>query len=157
MHTFSLKSFAVSLLVGTVLGANPTTLNAITAESTYDNARLPYTREVSPLDLWIEKLIVLESNGRTDVRVLDVNNRYSYGCLQFQKRTFRAYGVKYGVISETENIDEKIYECELQKALARLMIEDNHENWKHWYTSVRVRKLGPPPLPHGRELARSNK
>ena len=99
----------------------------------------------SPLDLWIEKLIVLESNGKEDIKILDHNGEHSFGCLQFQKETFEEFGLKYKLIIPDAELDNLLYDCDLQKEMARKMIEDNYNNWRHWYTSVKIKKLGLPP------------
>ncbi len=99
------------------------------------------------LDLWLDKLALLESNGREDIKILDVNGRYSYGCLQFQMRTFLQMDGKYNVLSDTEkaNPGKSIYDCSLQKRIARAMLKDNPKYWRAWYTSVKIQKLGLPP------------
>lgn len=99
------------------------------------------------LDAWIDGLIQKESSGKTNIKILDTNNRYSYGCLQFQMPTFIAYGKKYGIISGTEaNLESLIMSCSLQRAIAKKMILDDSDNWRHWYHSVYTRGLGLPPL-----------
>lgn len=105
------------------------------------------TTVTDKLDAWLNGLIQKESSGRTNIKILDVNNRYSYGCLQFQKPTFIAYGRKYGFVSgEEANLESLLMSCSLQKAIARKMILDDASNWRHWYTSVAVKNLGLPPV-----------
>lgn len=99
----------------------------------------------SPLDLWIEKLILLESEGKRGIKILDHNGEYSFGCLQFQKETFEEFGLKYNLIIPDAKLDDLLYNCDLQKEMAKKMIEDNYNNWRHWYTSVKIKKLGLPP------------
>ena len=99
----------------------------------------------SPLDLWLEKLIVLESNGKENIKILDNNGEHSFGCLQFQKGTFEEFGLKYRLITIDDDTDNLIYDCQLQKEIAKNMIEDNYNNWRRWYTSVKIKKLGLPP------------
>ncbi len=99
----------------------------------------------SPLDLWLEKLIVLESNGRKNIKILDHNGEHSFGCLQFQKETFEEFGLKYKLIAPDDEITDLLYDCQLQKEIAKKMIEDNYNNWRRWYTSVKIKKLGLPP------------
>jgi hypothetical protein len=99
------------------------------------------------LDAWLDGLVQRESNGRTDLKILDVNGHYSYGCLQFQMPTFIAYGRKYGVISgDEDNLGTLIMSCKTQRTIARKMILDNPSNWRHWYTSVAIKNLGLPPV-----------
>lgn len=99
----------------------------------------------SKLDSWIEKLIVLESGGYKNLKVLDDNGKHSFGCLQFQKTTFEEFGRRYGFIAGGDNIDKIIYDCDLQKAIAKRMIKEDRGNWRRWYTSVMIKKLGLPP------------
>jgi len=92
------------------------------------------------LGKWIERLVHQESSGRADIKILDVNDRYSYGCLQFQEATFVSYSKRY---FGTSNLS-KLYDCQYQKQLARRMLEEDINNWRHWYNSTR--KIGLPPL-----------
>ena len=101
--------------------------------------------EPTPLDLWLEKLIEKESNHKERVRIVDTNGRYSYGCLQFQEGTFRAYGTRYGLVTPKANIESVVYDCNLQKQIAKRMILEDRSNWQHWYTSVKVKNIGLPP------------
>ncbi|MEK7608179.1 MAG: hypothetical protein AAB495_01225 [Patescibacteria group bacterium] len=147
MYPIGTKKLAVLMAVGTVLGGFlPTTLNAITTAATYEEIPSIQIQEAQELDRWIERLILLESEGRTNITILDVNNKHSFGCLQFQKATFVSYGKRYGLLGSSDDVMKKIYDCELQKKLAKRMIEESHRNWRHWYTSVQVKKLGPPPV-----------
>lgn len=90
------------------------------------------------LDSWIEKLVQAESGGREDIVILDVNNKYSHGCLQFQRGTFDSFSARYG-------IEGDIMSCDFQKKLAKLMLVENRGNWRHWQNSVK-RKVGLPPM-----------
>jgi hypothetical protein len=116
-----------------------TVSSALYAEPAIEN------KAPSPLDLWIDKLVYLESEGKEHLKVLDQNGYYSYGCLQFQMATFEAYAGKYGFFTTDDNAETLIYDCGLQKAIAKRMIEDDANNWRHWFTSVKVRNLGFPP------------
>lgn len=102
-------------------------------------------KEASALDLWLEKLAEVESHGRDRIKILDVNGKFSYGCLQFQEWTFRNYGQKYGVLKDAADWESKIYDCSVQKLIAKNMIRDNYVLWQSWYTSVVIRDLGLPP------------
>ncbi|GEM_PF-3221734 len=99
----------------------------------------------SPLNYWIEKLIALESEGKSNIKVLDWNGLHSFGCLQFQMDTFEEYGLKYKLLSPDDDLDKLIYDCDLQKEITRRMILENPGNWKKWYMSVTVKGLGLPP------------
>lgn len=110
--------------------------------------------KLDPLGAWINKLAHKESEGKTHVKILDHNNQYSYGCLQFQMATFKSYVHKYDLLPEAEDkeLENMIYDCDFQKILARAMIEDDYTNWRNWYTSV-TKKIGLPPRPQNEELA----
>ena len=161
MHSL-LKNLAVSALVGTaVLGSvYPATLNALTTADEYKipsgfafafnipvPAKEPVLEVTEPdaLDLWLERLIQKESRGKAVIKILDVNHKYSYGCLQFQEWTFRAFGEKYGLVKKGAKLEPLIYDCELQKQIAKRMIQDDYKLWQSWYTSVVIRDLGLPP------------
>ena len=92
------------------------------------------------LENWIEKLVYYESNGITDVVVLDWNNKYSYGCLQFQEETFRGFVDGFNLLPNAtyEEVMNFIYDCDFQKQLAFKMIDKRYENWRHWYYSIVV-------------------
>lgn len=100
------------------------------------------------LNHWIDGLISKESEGKEHVKILDSNNKYSYGCLQFQLDTFREFSQRYKLFPDVEmgEYENLIYDCNLQKKLAKEMIKENHDNWRHWYTSVKVKGLGEPPI-----------
>ncbi len=102
-------------------------------------------QETSALDLWLAKLADKESHGEDHIKILDVNGHYSYGCLQFQEWTFKNYGKKYGILKNTADWENQIYDCNLQKQIAKRMIEDDYILWQSWYTSVVIRDLGLPP------------
>src|SRR5258706_9513488 len=132
MHHY-FKNLAVSMAVGTaILGMHPATLNAITATTSYQTPALrpaeatietPVSvHEATPLDVWLEKLAYIESHNRAGEKTLDVNGQYSYGCLQFQEGTFRNYGRKYGLVAPGIKLEPTIYNCELQKKIAKHMI-----------------------------------
>lgn len=99
----------------------------------------------SPLDYWLDKLAYLESEGKNNLKILDVNGLHSFGCLQFQMGTFREFGLRYGYFGENDDLSKLIYNCNLQKSIAKRMLEENRDYWKKWYTSVIVRGLGLPP------------
>jgi len=150
MGIFTLQPLILSMAVGTVFGssaamANP---NAIT-EIRFNNQDSAVIVEapkstIADLKKWIQKLKMAESEGRNDIKILDNNGQYSYGCLQFQEPTFRGYGAAYGLIDkDLENIEDAIFDCQLQEKLVLRMLLDDYDNWKHW--KVTVRKIGMPP------------
>ncbi len=97
------------------------------------------------LDSWLKKLVFLESEGKGNIKVLDSNGLHSFGCLQFQMGTFKEFGLKYDLISKDDDLNKVIYDCALQKEIAKKMIQENPGNWRRWYTSVMIRGLGLPP------------
>ena len=91
------------------------------------------TVEIDKIDGIVPKLIDCESGGRVDVAVLDTNNKYSYGILQFQLDTFYSFGKKYGILDK--NLTKKealnlIMKPSLQIKIARKMIENGEGG--HW-------------------------
>jgi len=75
-------------------------------------------------DVWINDLAFCESQYR-DVTVLDTNDKYSYGVLQFQMGTWLAYGKAFGATADN------IHESMIQHAVARSMLDAGLESqWK---------------------------
>jgi hypothetical protein len=76
----------------------------------------------------IDKLIELESSGNPKaINFLDRDGTASFGCLQFKPTSFRGYGIRYGFFGEKVSWDwlmTKIFDCDLQKQIARAMILD---------------------------------
>lgn len=79
---------------------------------------------------WIEKLVLEESSGKEDIQIIDSNGLYSTGCLQFQNSTWEEQTKKYNLI----HLDK--FNCEDQKQLAYVMLDDNYKNWARWRCSV---------------------
>lgn len=139
MH-YKTKNLAVAIAVGIVfLGATqPVPTKAVTAVNAYSESTVPSVtaqakiasplkvEEITALDIWIERLAQKESEGRERIKILDVNDKYSYGCLQFQEWTFKAYGAKYGILKDTANWENAIYDCNFQKQLAKKMIQNEY-------------------------------
>ena len=104
---------------------------------------LPFAELVAtttPQDLWIEKLIDCESGGNEKVKVWDTNNQWSFGLLQFQMKTWLAYGKKFGATKEN------IYDPDLQQKVAKYMLDK--DLWKHWFTCGKLvqKSLGKYPV-----------
>lgn len=78
---------------------------------------------------------------------LDSNNRYSYGCLQFQEATFISSVKRYKLLPQAEDheIMNFIYDCEFQKTVAREMFLSEKDAANHWFTSIY--KGHPPARP----------
>lgn len=87
--------------------------------------------------VWIDALAECESQGNPDIPPhVDTNGYYSYGLLQFQLSTWLKYGKDFGATREN------IHDGELQKAVARDMLDNGGRN--HWYNCAKVveRTLG---------------
>jgi hypothetical protein len=140
-------SYPGDLYATTVTGTVPPVTLARNAELKPEAKGVLTVEEPSSMDIWLAKLAYQESRGKTRIKVLDVNGKYSYGCLQFQEGTFRTYALKYGFISPATPTESKIYDCELQKTIAKLMLAENYSNWRAWYTSSKLKSVGLPPKP----------
>ena len=96
--------------------------------------------EITP-DPKVEWIVALHNceNVNSVQKVLDTNNKFSYGYLMFQMKTWLDYGKDFGTTRGNISDDE------LQKTVARKMLDDG--GWRHWYTcALSVRKsLGPYP------------
>lgn len=99
---------------------------------------------------WLDRLAEYECRDCGDgFKRLDSNEKYSYGCLQYQAETWLTWGKRYGFIAvEQQNIDDRIYDCGLQKEIAYALWQDEsyttYEKARNWYTSIYVRGLGLP-------------
>jgi hypothetical protein len=88
---------------------------------------------------WLDALEKCESTGSTTVRVLDSNDRYSYGILQFQAATWLSYSAQFGTSMEN------IYDKDLQETVAFHVLDNG--GWSNWYNCGRgiITRLGPWP------------
>lgn len=156
VNSYEIVSYATNLKAEANIDAKPAKIVAYAstigettqAKGNMANAKVSILKGPDKLNQWLDKLIQTESQGRTDIKILDVNDRYSYGCLQFQMPTFVAYGHKYGILSGNEsnsNLESLIMDCSIQRAIARHMILDDTSNWRNWYNSV-VMRVGYPPI-----------
>ncbi len=99
------------------------------------------------LDPWLDALMLKESGGRSTFDglpyIIDTNGKRSYSCFMFQEATFAAYSKRYGITGSIED-------CQTQRRVAKAMIQENRNNWRHWYNSVMTYKgrpgIGLPPL-----------
>ena len=98
------------------------------AVSAYYVTKDPYIREI------VAHLATCESGNRSDIRILDTNNKYSYGLLQFQAETFTGYGYGYKLLPQAEKGEymNLIYDGEFQKSVAYKMLEEDINNVRHW-------------------------
>lgn len=102
------------------------------------NANLP--PKVTPLnaDEIISRLMECESQRNNNIKVLDVNKRYSYGALQFQRETLLYFSRRYGL--RTELMEEDLYNASLQREIAKKMILEDKNNLRNWL--ICARRLG---------------
>lgn len=128
----------LALLASILATAMATTTPIITPPATINletvrEVRVEPQAELTPLqEEWLSKLEQCESSGSTTIKVLDVNNKYSYGRFQFQSQTFLGYGKEYGLIAtSTTKAEPLIYDGELQKQIAHRILLDGGE--KHWF------------------------
>jgi len=106
------------------------------------HAEAPQLSYDQKLDLWIEQVRHEESGGMDMLVILDTNNKYSYGCLQYQMATWNHYSKKYGV-------DAEIMDCDAQKEVTRHIIKYENDGWRNWWTTVVKKGVGKPPVFEG--------
>lgn len=86
-------------------------------------------------DEWIENLHQCESGGRNEITILDSNNEYSFGGLQFQLSTWMSFGKLYGILPQEFTNKEGlllIHSYSVQKAIAKEMLDDKLSyHWKN--------------------------
>ena len=151
-RNISIAALAVVVAVAAIIfAAIPLTSTEVVYERP-DEAVPPVEVKKDALDLWIDELAEYECTGCAKdpykiIAVLDNNNKYSHGCLQFQEATWIGYVGQYDLMPHAEPHERmnRIYDCPFQKQVAKLMIEEDWNNWRHWRTSVEVKGLGYPP------------
>ena len=146
--SITLKLSPLVIALTAALGALPASSpKATNGKTPFDNYLVtnPPASTSDQLDLWIERLIEVESGGRSHLTVLDRNGRVSRGCLQFQDLTLIACVRKHGFFPNAQDseLPNLAYDCRVAKNVARAMILDSPNNWRHWLSSVR--KIGLPP------------
>jgi len=89
-------------------------------------------------DVWIAHLHICENDVNKE-KILDSNDKYSYGYLMFQMDTWLSYGKPFG--ATMKNISDPV----LQTRVARSMLDDGE--FYHWKTCVRktTKKWGAYP------------
>jgi len=90
------------------------------------------------LENWVQQVRWEESRGHDMLVILDTNNKYSYGCLQFQMATWNNYSKKYG-------ITEEIMNCDAQIKLTKLIVQNEKKGYDNWWTTVHKKGVGLPP------------
>lgn len=154
----TIKKLVLSMVVGLAfvgsifhtppktVAAPPQPLVMAVADSTVSlNPNAPLTRYTNvlgskdSLDTWLIALGEKESGNKAHIKHLDSDGNYAYGCLQFHMGTWLSYGKSQGATVEN------IYNCNLQRAVARKMILDKYTNWKHWKYTVLHKGIGLPP------------
>jgi hypothetical protein len=106
-------------------------------------SRFPYDKHIE----WIiDEINKCENFGRWDNNViLDTNNKYSYGGLQFQMTTFVGQGIYYGVLPRDTSFSkakEIIFTEEIQREIARGMIRDKKAHTTlGWFNCWRKQRL----------------
>ena len=133
--------FAISLLVIGLLAGS----GGLKMPLSISEAELPVKVEVDYLDSqpqYIKDLIQCESGGNWNAKVLDVNNRYSYGGLQFQSKTAWIYNEKYKVLPDLElnELPNVINDPYFQVELAKKILAENG-GFKNWLVCAKMTGL----------------
>lgn len=118
--------FILAVLLG--VPANPTVLSVPVAEA----APLATIEQFD----WLHELEQCESTGSTTVKVLDTNDKYSYGVLQFQMATWLKYGKDFGTAANN------IYDKDLQEQVALSILNAGGQD--NWF--VCSKRIGNYPL-----------
>lgn len=97
--------------------------------------------DLTPQQMWVEKLAYCENRNHVS-RVLDSNDKYSYGDLQFQMDTWLRYSDTFH--TRRENIQDP----ELQRIVALYILNSGGwRNWKNCATKFVIPSLGEYPIP----------
>ena len=101
-------------------------------------------------DVWRSALEWCESRGvKNAINPKDKDGTASYYSWQFKPSTFKAFGIKYGVLpKETTNaqIPELIKDYQLQKDIVGYMILDKSTRWEQQFPDCVKKKIGRPPI-----------
>ena len=133
--------FTISLLVIGLLAGS----GGLKMPLSISEAELPVKVEIDYLDSqpqYIKDLIQCESGGNWNAKVLDVNNRYSYGGLQFQSKTAWVYNEKYKVLPDLElnELPNVINDPYFQVELAKKILAENG-GFKNWLVCAKMTGL----------------
>lgn len=81
-----------------------------------------------------------ESGNRDDIKILDVNGKYSYGLFQWQEQSWIFYSKKYGLFpfAEDQEMMNFIYDRNYQTKLTRLVLQEPNGwlNWKNCFLKL---------------------
>lgn len=99
-----------------------------TAQIAPESPETAYYPQPDELRKMVDRLAQAESGSNPRaINWKDRDGTASFGCLQFKPTSFRDYGIKYGYFGEKVNwnwLMTAIFDCELQKQIAREMILD---------------------------------
>ncbi len=93
------------------------------------------TSKVDTLSPLIDKLAMCESGGDPMALNPQDGGSRSSGVLQFKDSTFIHYAKRYQLFPNAEDAEilNFLNDAEYQKQLAKLMLDENPNNWRHWY------------------------
>lgn len=117
--------FWILVLIATSL------LLRVSREWTYEPEKVEQQDKLGAL---IDQLAMCESGGlATAVNPFD-GGSHSRGVLQFKDSTLIHYTKRYNLLPEAEDAEilNFIFDADYQKKLARLMLDENINNWRHW-------------------------
>jgi hypothetical protein len=75
---------------------------------------------------------LIECESRWDDKAVGDNGK-AQGILQFHFETFKRYSLKYKIVLTEEEAKEKWKDKEYQIKTAYYMLEEDKNNWTHWY------------------------
>ena len=82
-----------------------------------------------PREIWLDALQKCENENHVK-KILDSNNKFSYGDFMFQMDTWLMYGKKFGATRDN------IASSSLQRIVARNML--NKDGWRHWFICGKI-------------------
>ena len=99
-------------------------------------------------DIWIDKLVICESSGKETAVNWNDKGSPSYGLLQYKVGTFVFYAKRYNLFpyAETNEYFNFIYDGDIQRMLAKKMLQEDFDNWRHWTNCWLLMNL-PEKLP----------
>jgi len=144
-----MKKYLLAILVGALIISMFWPVKAQQVSAPEEIKIIPKPILTHQQEVWRSALEWCESRGvKNAINPKDKDGTASYYSWQFKPSTFKAFGIKYGVLpKETTNaqIPELIKDYQLQKDIVGYMILDKSTRWSQQFPDCTKRFIGNPP------------
>jgi len=145
-----MKKYLLAILVGALIISMFWPVKAQQVSAPEEIKIIPKPILTHQQEVWRSALEWCESRGvKNAINPKDKDGTASYYSWQFKPSTFKAFGIKYGVLpKETTNaqIPELIKDYQLQKDIVGYMILDKSTRWEQQFPDCVKKKIGRPPI-----------